>query len=858
MIGQTISHYKILEKLGEGGMGVVYKAQDTKLDRIVALKFLPHHLTTNEAEQARFLQEAKAASALNHPNVCSIHSIGEHEERNFIDMELVEGETLRQKVLVRVDGRPPLQVNDAIGYAIQIGEALHEAHSKGIVHRDIKCENIMVNTRNQIKVMDFGLAKLKGSLKLTKASSTVGTLAYMAPEQIQGGEVDGRSDIFSFGVVLFEMLTGKMPFRGEHDAAIMYSILNEESDAVQKYRQDASPELDRIIHRALEKDPADRYQHVDDMVSELRRLLKTSARVVRPEQGEQSRTHQTTNFPFESPGKSNAKWWIGATSAVVLAIVAWFLFFGKPPQAPLEAMEFSRLTSNGKVAEAVVSPDGKYLVYSREDAGKVSLWIRQMATGSNVQISSPAEEGLWGLTFSPDANFLYYNQWDKESKTHNVHQIPVLGGHPKKIMEDVAGPISLSPDGKRMVFYRWIVGTAEGRIIVAHLDGNGERILIRGKAPTYMSAPAWSPDGNSIAYAGGRNDSVNILTVPPEGGTEKQVSEKSWFGVEGLVWLADGSGLVLTSKSQIWQVAYPGGDAHRVTNDLNTYGRVSVTADRKMLVTVQSEILSNIWVLPGLETERAKKVSDDVSGGASWTPDGKIVYGSNASGRPEVWTIDADGSNTRQLTNDIQLGGTPRVSSDGRYIVFTSYRPPSSNVWRTEIDGSGLKQLSKSNYDGESVISPDGKWVIYGSAKDNFFLWKVSIEGGEPVRLTDKHSHSPAISPDGKFIACLIQQEEDGKGHKIAILSSEGGSPLKIIDKDVQFIWMPDGKALCYAEVNLGITNLFSLPLDGGPPKQLTNFKADLIFAFDWSKDGKQLLVVRGTVKNDAILITNF
>jgi serine/threonine protein kinase len=280
MIGQTISHYKILEKLGEGGMGVVYKAHDLKLDRTVALKFLPHHLTANEAEQARFLQEARAASALNHANICSIHSIGEHkdpptsEEQRFIDMEFVDGSTLRQKF-----ESAPLRVSEAVGYAIQIGEALHEAHTKGIVHRDVKADNVMVNLKNQIKVMDFELAKLKGSLKLTRTSSTVGTLAYMAPEQIQGGEVDARSDIFSFGVLLFEMLTGHFPFRGEHEAAIVYSIVNEDPESVLKSRPECSAELDRIINRALEKDQADRYQHADDMVSELRRVQKQSAKV---------------------------------------------------------------------------------------------------------------------------------------------------------------------------------------------------------------------------------------------------------------------------------------------------------------------------------------------------------------------------------------------------------------------------------------------------------------------------------------------------------------------------------------------------------------------------------------------------
>jgi eukaryotic-like serine/threonine-protein kinase len=276
MIGSTISHYKILDKLGEGGMGIVYRAQDTRLDRLVALKFLPHHLTSSEAEQSRFLQEAKAAAALNHPNVCSVIDIQEANGQQFIVMEYVDGITLRRKA-------PVAKLDEAIGYAVQMGEALQAAHVKGIVHRDVKSENFMVTADGRIKVMDFGLAKLKGTLRLTKESSTVGTLAYMAPEQVRGEEADARSDIFSFGVVVFEMLTGKLPFRGEHDAAIMYSILNEQADTVEKYRRDTPADLDRIIRRALEKDPSDRYQHVDDMVSELRRVQRQLQGVVRPE-----------------------------------------------------------------------------------------------------------------------------------------------------------------------------------------------------------------------------------------------------------------------------------------------------------------------------------------------------------------------------------------------------------------------------------------------------------------------------------------------------------------------------------------------------------------------------------------------
>ena len=271
MIGQTISHYKILEKLGEGGMGVVYKAEDTKLDRLVALKFLPHHLTSNETEKSRLLQEARAAAALNHPNVCSVIDIQESNGTQFIVMEYVDGVTLRRKA-------PVAKVDDAIRYAIQIGEALQAAHAKGIVHRDVKSENVMVTTDGHVKVMDFGLAKLKGSLKVTRTSSTVGTLAYMAPEQIQGAAVDARSDIFSFGVVLFEMLTGKLPFRGEHEAAIMYSIVNEDPQPIEQFSKNVPSGLTLIVTRALEKNPDLRYQSMQDVVNDLA-LLQSSGSV---------------------------------------------------------------------------------------------------------------------------------------------------------------------------------------------------------------------------------------------------------------------------------------------------------------------------------------------------------------------------------------------------------------------------------------------------------------------------------------------------------------------------------------------------------------------------------------------------
>jgi TolB-like protein/Flp pilus assembly protein TadD/predicted Ser/Thr protein kinase len=356
MIGQTVSHYRIVEKLGEGGMGVVYKAEDTKLKRIVALKFLPQRISLNEQDKERFLQEARAAATLNHANVCTIYRIDEFEGQQFIEMEYVDGDTLRKRM-------PVQNIEEALRYAIQIGEALQEAHGLGIVHRDVKSDNIMINTKNQIKVMDFGLAKLRGSMNLTRSSSTLGTLAYMAPEQVQGGAVDARSDIFSYGAVLFEMLTGSTPFAGEHEAAVLYSIVNKEPEQLSRYRSDLPQELERIIARSLEKDPEDRYQSAADLVSELRRLLKQTGRVERPTQS------VTRPVPVERPQEPVLRepagaqrplrkklLFAGAGVTVLIGIVAAYLFMGR--HGTIESLAVLPFEDTGASSEQEYLADG--------------------------------------------------------------------------------------------------------------------------------------------------------------------------------------------------------------------------------------------------------------------------------------------------------------------------------------------------------------------------------------------------------------------------------------------------------------------------------------------------------------------
>ncbi len=336
MIGQTISHYKILEKLGEGGMGVVYKAEDTKLDRTVALKFISSQSLKSEEERARFIQEAKAAAAINHNNITTIYEINEVADDTFISMEYIMGKSLKHKI-----ESGPLQIDEALKIVIQIAEGLQEAHEKGIVHRDIKSANIMITEKGQVKIMDFGLAKLKGKSKLTKVGTTVGTAAYMSPEQSMGKKVDHRTDIWSLGVVFYEMVTGKLPFMGEYEQAIVYSILNEDPEPVTAIRTGIPQELERIINKALIKDPSDRYQHADDMMVDLRKLKKDS----KPEV-----TISKKKTSPEITLKASRKTLILGSIflAVIIIIAGYFIFKGKPES------EMPVIEPGGKPSIAIV------------------------------------------------------------------------------------------------------------------------------------------------------------------------------------------------------------------------------------------------------------------------------------------------------------------------------------------------------------------------------------------------------------------------------------------------------------------------------------------------------------------------
>ena len=926
--GTHLGRYEIRSQLGAGGMGEVYLAQDMRLERAVALKILPGEVASDQQRMQRFIQEAKAASALNHPNIITIHEVEQIDSIHLIATEFINGETLRVRM-----ARGRVTISEALDVAFQVASALAAAHEAGIIHRDIKPENIMLRRDAIVKVLDFGLAKLteRRSLTIDAEAATralvntapgmvMGTAHYMSPEQARGIEVDARTDIWSLGVLLYEMVAGRAPFAGETAIDVIASIMKTEPAPLTRYAPEIPAELQRIVAKTLDKEREDRYQGIKDLLVDLRRLKKrldfeTEMERSAPPQSNTGAMAATGSAPHEAAAGSSSKASSStviveparATSsaeyfvseikrhkqAVVTAVVLLLLTISVigfalyklrgTSDKPSEPIGIARLTTNGKAFAAAISPDGKYVVYAVNEGGQQSLWVRQVATSSNVQIAPSAEVAYNALTFSPDSNYINYVKKEKNAIAA-LYQMPVLGGAAKKLLTNAGGEISYSPDGKQFAFVRGnYPNLGDSSLTIAQADGTGGRILVsRQKPETFPwwegQGPAWSPDGKSIAcVVGGVNSGsapMSVIEARVADGTVKPITAQPWYEIKDVAWLQDKSGLLILAadnsasfySQQIWRISYPNGEARRVTTDFNNYVGMSLTADSNKLVALQSNRLSNIWVVPGADASRAVQIKSggynyEGIDGLAWTPDGRIVYYSRASGADDIWMMNGDGTGQKQLTVDASANYDLSVTRDGRYIVFVSERNGQQNLWRMDLDGGDPKQLTSGKGDVNPTCAPDSQWIIYNSDNSGKpTLWKVSIEGGNETQLIEQASENPEVSPDGKLIVCQYR-EDINKPWRYAFIPYEGGAPVKVFDlpgATINLRWTPDGRALTYYEYRNGASNIWALPLDGSAPKQLTDFKTDHIFNFRWSMDGKQMALARGTTTSDVVMISNF
>jgi serine/threonine protein kinase len=904
MIGQTISHYRITGQLGSGGMGIVYEAQDLDLGRRVALKFLPPQLSSDQNALDRFLLEARTASALNHPNICTIYAVEKAGEQSFIAMELLEGETLDRRL-----SAGPVAVDRLLEWSIQLADALDAAHAKGIIHRDIKAANIFLTQRGPVKVLDFGLAKLTrpemametigatqdspGQLQLTSPGATVGTIAYMSPEQARGEELDARSDLFSLGVVIYQMATGRLPFSGATSAVIFHAILELDPIPAPQLNPTLPPRLEEILGKALEKDRELRYQSAGDLRGDLKRLKRDTESGRRTSaSGSGSKAASDYSVPIGShpssgglvhppssgsqnvgaatgPEKARSRFrFLGTGIALVLAGMLAYSIFFRSHAIPFQDISVTKVTDTGDAVHVAISPDGKYILSVTRNHGLASLWLRNVPTNSNAQVEPAADQYYTGLLFSPDGNYFYLVRSDVGNPNLKfLYRAPLLGGTPQKLVSDVDSNITFSPDGQRFAFMRYDHPEhGKYQLIVRSVDSGDERVLDSGPVGDALYQPAWSPDGKVIVgqVLDVGNGLIRLVALNVSNGRRKAFYSSNERIAGMPAWLPDGSGMVVLgrqkasnyTRTQIGFVSYPKGVYSAVTRDTTSYSDLSVANSGRILATVQYENRWNLQVMPaGAPTAQAQQITsaeDDTN--FTWTRENLLI-----SDQANVLNQIDPATGKKTMIPGQMTGGSPWACGASGAIVFGRFQGGAQNIWRMDAEGN-FKPITNGKLDVNPVCTQDGKWVFFIEQGSGQKLAKVPIDGGASQVISELPSNGLFdISPDGTLAAFPTLEHSGEHKEMLAVLETDGGKPAKIMEFERPRFGLlhfaRDGKGVIYPVRDHGVDNLWFQPLDGSKGKQLTDFTSEHIFDFHWSFDGKQLALVRGHTDADVVLI---
>jgi Tol biopolymer transport system component len=856
--GTKLGPYEILSPAGAGGMGEVYRARDTRLGRDVAIKVLPEALADDADRLRRFEQEARTIAALNHPNILGIHDIGAHDGAPFLVSEFLEGQTLREKLI-----SGPLPVRRAIEYALGIAEGLAAAHEKGIVHRDLKLENVFVTRDGRIKVLDFGLAKLvrpeenHETAATTKSPATLpgmvmGTVGYMSPEQVRGEPIDPRSDIFSFGALLYEMLTGKRAFKRETAAETMTAILREEPPALNDTGWQGPLELQRILARCLEKNVARRFQSASDLAFAIESLsgTSTSTRVLQP--------------------KSRRAWlpWIIAAALLMGAAVWEMLRPAAAPANPLEKAHFTRLTDYESV-DAAISPDGRFVAFVSDHDGPFDVWLTQVGTGRLINLTQgkagPLPGPLRNVGFSSDGSEIWIGGGDLGLR---LRLIPLTGGPPRNFLGEETANLAWSPDGERIVYHTFDKGDP---MFVADRNGASSRKIFGDQPGIHNHFPTWSPDGRWIYFVHGTpaTREMDLWRIDPDGRNPERLTHRNTdiayptpSGKNTVFYVArdsDGSG------PWLWAFDLKRKDSRRVSIGLEQYTSVQASADGRKLVATISNPVAGLWTVPILDrvAEEHDVKPFTVPNGRALAPrfgGASLFYLSSLGTGDGLWRL-RDGQATEIWKGaDEALLETPAVSPDGRRVAIVLRRNGKRQLHVLSSDGAELQPIAEGiDVQGTSCWSPDARWIVTGgSDSTGSGLFKIPLEGGLPVRLARGQALNPAWSPDGSLIvyagtnvstfAPLLAVRSDGTSVELPHIA------LRRLGEHVRF--SPDGKSLIYTQGLLASQDFWRLDLASMKSRPLTRLQNPAAMqTFDVTSDGKQIVFDRLRENSQVVMI---